>query len=86
MLTILQVKKPRPKENEVLAKTMATAVNSDDVRIRGLVVKGFLRIVMRFVLGFTKPVKPILGTVLAGDQIIEAHRYVDTGRKIYPEI
>lgn len=70
VLRLVKLKKPTPKDNEVLVKVMATAVNSGDVRVRGLVVKGFLRIVMRVVLGFTKPRKPVLGTVLSG--IVEA--------------
>lgn len=66
VLKLAEIEKPDPKDHEVLIKIFATAVNSGDVRVRGLAVKGFLRIVMRFVLGFTKPRKPILGTVLAG--------------------
>ena len=66
VLKITQVKKPKPKADEVLVKVMAAAVNSGDVRVRGLAVDGFLRIVMRFVLGFTKPRKPILGTIVSG--------------------
>jgi NADPH:quinone reductase-like Zn-dependent oxidoreductase len=66
VLKIAEVKKPEPKDNEVLVKVMATAVNSGDVRVRGLVVEGFMRIVMRLVLGFTRPRKPVLGTIVAG--------------------
>jgi NADPH:quinone reductase-like Zn-dependent oxidoreductase len=66
VLRITEVAKPVPNTNEVLVKIKATAVNSGDVRVRGLVVKGFLRIVMRFVLGFTKPRNSILGLVLSG--------------------
>jgi len=66
VLKILEVEKPQLKDDEILVKVMATAVNSGDVRVRGLAVDGFLRIVMRLVLGFTKPRKPILGTVLSG--------------------
>lgn len=66
VLKLKEVPKPRPKPNEVLVKIMATAVNSSDVRVRGLDVPGFLRIVMRLVLGFTGPRKPILGVVLSG--------------------
>jgi NADPH:quinone reductase-like Zn-dependent oxidoreductase len=66
VLRIDRVKKPVPKHNEILIKVMASAVNSGDIRVRGLVVEGFLKIVMRFVLGFTKPRKPILGTVFSG--------------------
>jgi len=70
VLHIKKVKKPTPAATEVLVKVMATAVNSGDVRVRGLVVKGLLRIVMRLVLGIRKPRKPILGNVLSG--IVEA--------------
>ncbi|MCL2308044.1 MAG: NAD(P)-dependent alcohol dehydrogenase [Proteobacteria bacterium] len=66
VMKIVEVEKPVPKKNEVLVRVMASPVNSGDARVRGLVVKGFLRIVMRFVLGFNKPRKPILGTVFSG--------------------
>lgn len=66
VLQLQEVARPVPRSNEVLVKIIATAVNSGDVRVRGLVVDGFMRIVMRFVLGFSRPRKPILGTVYAG--------------------
>lgn len=66
VLEIKEINKPNPKDNEVLVKIIATAVNSGDVRVRGLIVDGFLRIVMRFVLGFNKPRKPIIGNVASG--------------------
>lgn len=66
VLQITMVEKPIPKDNEILVKIIASAVNSGDVRVRGLVVEGFLRIIMRLVLGFTKPRNPILGTVFSG--------------------
>ena len=66
VLRIEVVEKPVPKDNEILIKIIATAVNSGDVRVRGLVVEGFMKIVMRLVLGFSKPRKPILGTVFSG--------------------
>ncbi len=58
--------KPLPRENELLIKIIATAVNSGDVRVRGLVGEGFMKIIMLLVLGFFKPRKPILGTVFSG--------------------
>ncbi len=70
VLQLATIKKPVPKDNEVLVKIVATAVNSGDVRVRGLAVDGFLRIVMRFVLGFKRPRKPVLGTIYAG--VVEA--------------
>ena len=66
VLKIVEVEKPTPTDNEVLIKIRASAVNSGDVRVRGLVVSGFLKIIMRFVLGFNKPRNPILGTVFSG--------------------
>lgn len=66
VLSIQERPTPVPKDDEVLIQIKAFAVNSGDVRVRGLVVNGFLRIVMRFVLGFNKPRNPILGTTLCG--------------------
>lgn len=75
VLKLQEVEKPSPGENEILVKIISTCVNSGDVRVRGLAVKGFMKIIMRFVLGFSKPRKPILGTVFAG--IVE-----NTGNKV----
>lgn len=75
VLQIQEVDKPVPKNNEVLVKIIATAVNSGDTRVRGLAVEGFKKIIMRLVLGFSKPRKPILGTVYSG--IVE-----DVGNKV----
>jgi NADPH:quinone reductase-like Zn-dependent oxidoreductase len=66
VLKIEEVAKPVPKANEILINIKASTVNSGDVRVRGLQVSGFLKLVMRFVLGFTGPRKKILGTVYAG--------------------
>jgi NADPH:quinone reductase-like Zn-dependent oxidoreductase len=66
VLQIQEVSKPMPKDNQILVKVVATAVNSGDVRVRSLDVKGFMKIIMRLVLGITKPRKPILGTVFSG--------------------
>lgn len=66
VLVIQDIPKPTPKKNEVLVRIIASAVNTGDVRIRGLRVKGFMRFVMRLVLGFTRPRNPVLGTVFSG--------------------
>lgn len=66
VLQIQEVSKPIPKESQILVKIVATAVNSGDVRLRSLNVKGFLKVIMRLVLGISKPRKPILGTVFSG--------------------
>lgn len=66
VLKIQDVPKPIPTRQEVCVKIMATAVNSGDVRVRALAVGGLMRLMMRMVLGFNKPRKPVLGTVFAG--------------------
>jgi NADPH:quinone reductase-like Zn-dependent oxidoreductase len=66
VLKIDSVEKPVPGDREILIKIMAAAVNSADVRVRSLDVGGFLKIIMRFVLGFNRPRKPVLGIVFSG--------------------
>src|SRR5690606_37848262 len=65
-LKLQDVEKPQPKENDLLVKVMSTCVNSGDVRVRGLKAEGFMKLMMRVVLGFNKPRKPILGNVFSG--------------------
>jgi NADPH:quinone reductase-like Zn-dependent oxidoreductase len=66
VLQISDIPKPRVKANDILVRIVATAVNSGDVRVRSLDVTGFMRVIMRLVLGFSKPRKAILGTVFSG--------------------
>lgn len=66
VLQIQEVAKPIPKESQILVKIVATAVNSGDVRVRSLDAKGFMKVIMRLVLGISKPRKSILGTVFSG--------------------
>jgi NADPH:quinone reductase-like Zn-dependent oxidoreductase len=66
VLQLQEVSKPMPKDSQILVKIVATAVNSGDVRVRSFDVKGFMKVVMRLVLGISKPRKPILGTVFSG--------------------
>lgn len=75
VLQIQEVPKPIPKESEILIKIVTTAVNSGDVRVRSLNAKGFLKVMMRLIIGISKPRKPILGTVFSG--VVE-----DTGNKV----
>ena len=85
VLQLRDVTKPRPKANEVLVKIKAAGVNSADVRIRGLVVDGFMRFVMRLVLGMRKPRKSILGTTLSGviEEVGEKVTKFKTGDEIF---
>ncbi len=66
VIVIQDLPTPVPSEHQILVKVMATAVNSGDVRTRSLDAKGVLKFLMRIVLGWSKPRKPILGTVFAG--------------------
>ncbi len=61
-IIIKEVEKPVPKDNEVLIRVKATTVNRTDCA--NLRAKPFI---MRFVLGFFKPKKIILGTDFAGN-------------------
>ncbi|RKN81599.1 NAD(P)-dependent alcohol dehydrogenase [Ulvibacterium marinum] len=63
-IIIEEVEKPVPKDNEVLVRVRAATVNRTDCA--NLRAKPFI---MRFVLGFFKPKKIILGTDFAGDVV-----------------
>ncbi len=61
-ITVECIEKLTPKENEVLIKVYATTVNRTDCA--NLTAKPFI---MRFILGFFRPRKIILGTDFAGE-------------------
>lgn len=66
VLQIREINKPKPNENEILVRVMASAVNSADVKVRSLEVKGLMKVVMRLVLGYKRPRKAIPGSVFSG--------------------
>jgi len=63
-IEIRNMNTPNPSDNEILVKVFATTVNRSDCA--NLMAKPFL---MRFVLGFFKPKKIILGTDFAGEVV-----------------
>ncbi|HSU27163.1 MAG TPA: NAD(P)-dependent alcohol dehydrogenase [Chitinophagaceae bacterium] len=62
VLQLTETDKPIPKDNEVLVRIKATAVNSGDIRLRK--ADPFA---VRFMFGLFKPKKNILGVVYSGE-------------------
>jgi len=62
VLQVKQVEKPMPKNNEILVRIRATAVNSGDWRLRR--ADPFA---VRFIFGLTKPKINVLGSVFSGE-------------------
>lgn len=62
VLQVKEVEKPMPGNNEILVRIKATAVNSGDLRLRK--ADPFA---VRFIFGFLKPKKQILGSVFSGE-------------------
>ena len=85
VLAIRDIPKPTPKKNELLVQVMASAVNSGDVRIRGLRVEGFMRLAMRLLMGFSKPKRPILGITFSGiiEEVGASVTQFQKGQEIY---
>ncbi len=67
VLQLRELEKPTPRENEVCIKIFATTVTASDCIVRGFKVPIRFWLPMGLVIGFTKPRKPILGMVLAGE-------------------
>ena len=71
VLRIEEVARPAPASREVLVKIHASTVNSSDWFIRSGLAGGPVttRMMMRLLMGFTRPRRPILGLVLAGEVV-----------------
>jgi len=67
VLQFQEVAKPSPRDHEVLVKVHATTVTAGDVRIRGFVVHLLFWIPSRFMLGWRKPKRSVLGVEFAGE-------------------
>lgn len=82
---VMEVPVPKIGKKDILIKVMASAVNSGDVRMRGLKVNAITRVVLRLVLGVSKPRNPILGVALAGEivEIGEEVRSFKVGDQVY---
>jgi NADPH:quinone reductase-like Zn-dependent oxidoreductase len=67
VLQLQEVEKPTPRNNEICIKIFATAVTASDCIIRGFNLPLRFWLPMGLAIGLTKPRKPILGMVLAGE-------------------
>ena len=67
VLQLSENQKPVPKDDEVLIRIHASAVTASDTFIRGFKIPLQFRIPMRIMMGITKPRKPVIGLVLAGE-------------------
>jgi NADPH:quinone reductase-like Zn-dependent oxidoreductase len=67
VLQLKEVKKPIPKDNEVLIKVLAVAVTIEDTMIRGSKLGLSSSLPMRMMFGLTRPKNPIPGFELAGE-------------------
>ena len=85
VLHLKEVEKPAPKNNEVLVKVYATAVNSGDCRMRSFNVPRMQWLPARFILGLRKPRNPILGLWLAGEieKVGNAVKKFSKGDQVY---
>lgn len=66
VVEIREIAKPVPKSNEILVKVRATSVTSGDARMRAFDIPPLFKIPGRFMLGWPKPKKPVLGFEFAG--------------------
>jgi NADPH:quinone reductase-like Zn-dependent oxidoreductase len=67
VLRVEDVPVPVPRGNEVRIRVVAAAVTSSDCYVRGLNLPVHYRAAARLALGLTRPRRPILGMVLAGE-------------------
>ncbi len=67
VLQLQEIKKPTPKDNEILVKVRAATISAGDIRMRSLDVPLMFWLPARITLGFTKPKHPIYGMELAGE-------------------
>ncbi len=66
VVEIREIAKPAPKPDEVLVKIHPTSVTSGDARMRAFDIPPLFKLPARFMLGWPKPKKPVLGFEYAG--------------------
>jgi NADPH:quinone reductase-like Zn-dependent oxidoreductase len=75
VLQMQEIEKPTPQDNEILIRIRATPVNVGDIMARNFsaytprtfTMPGFLYLPSRFMIGYRKPRRHVLGNAFAGD-------------------
>jgi len=67
VLTLTEVDKPTPTDDEVCIKIHATAVTNSDIFIRGSKLPFPIIVPFRIMIGIFRPRKPIIGLVYSGE-------------------
>ena len=67
VLELRDIPKPSPKPHEILIKVHATTVSAADHRLRSLDVPRGFGLLMRLIVGASRPRRQLLGTALAGE-------------------
>ncbi len=67
VLELRDVRKPVPKDNEVLVRIRATTVSTADCELRRFDFAPWIWLPMRLAFGIRRPRQPVLGQELAGD-------------------
>lgn len=66
-LQLAEVPKPVPKDNQLLIRIHATSVTAGDVELRALRVSTGLRLLVRLLMGLSKPRRKVLGQEFSGE-------------------
>lgn len=84
-LVLCNVKKPTPKDNEVLIKICATSVTTSDVLIRRMNEPMIPKFILQLIFGFGRPRNPVLGMISAGIVVAKGKdvTFFETGDEVF---
>lgn len=69
VIKIKEIPIPKVGDTDVLIKVMASAVNSGDVRMRSLNASPIQRLLVRLIMGISRPRNPVFGAALSGEVV-----------------